>query len=289
MIASDRLGNPVPDNTAINFVTEGGQIQGGTNGQGTCATTAGTCSVTLKSANSRPTDGRVTVLAYALGEKSFVDLNTNNTWDASETFHDLGDPFIDANENGSWDSGEQSWSYASGSTACGSHANGGAVASAYPSSYDDAPSKAGTCSGSMSGTDVRAYVRRLGVITFSGSAAFASTQVFSMNSTCRQTFGLWIMDANNNPMPKASALTTGNNDVTYRAKSSGDLTNATITVNDSAVLDSQHLGGTFHTFTVDGGNTDCPGLAGKLYPAGTFDLIVTTPKGNRTAIPITVN
>lgn len=289
VIASDRLGNPVPDNTAINFVTEGGQIQGGTEGRATCATVAGTCSVTLKSANARPANGRVTVLAYVLGEKSFVDGNANNTWDAGETFHDLGDPFIDANENGSWDLGEQSWSYASGTNGCGSHAGGGAAVTPYPESYDDAPSKANTCNGSMTGTSIRAYARRLGVITFSGSTAYISANSFTMGAVCRKSFSLNVLDVNNNSMPKGSTVSVGSNDVTLIKVSDGKLANAVITVNNPDVPDSTAVGGTTHSFTIDGGNEDCPGQAPKVYPAGQFDLKVTTPSGNVTLIPITIN
>ena len=72
IIASDRLGNPVPDGTAVNFVTQGAQIT-----PASCTTTAGTCTTAFKSANSRQTDGRVSI-AYAIGEKSFVDGNYNN-------------------------------------------------------------------------------------------------------------------------------------------------------------------------------------------------------------------
>jgi len=288
VIASDRLGNPVPDKTAINFVTEGGQIQGGTDGRATCATLAGACSVTLRSANARPTNGRVTVLAYVLGEKSFVDGNANNVWDAGETYYDLGDPFIDANEDGVWNAGEQSWSYASGTSACGAHVSGSATATAYPASYADAPSKTSTCNASMSGTNIRAYVRRLGVLTFSGSTAYISTNSFTMGAVCKRSFSLDVRDVNNNPMPKGSTISVGNNDVTL-IKADGKPVNAVITVNNPEVPDSTAVGGTTHSFTIDGGNEDCPGIAPKVYPAGNFDLKVTTPSGNVTLLPITIN
>lgn len=290
IIASDRLGNPVPDGTAINFVTEGGQIQGGTGGQATCATQSGGCSLTLKSANARPTNGRVTILAYAVGEKSFIDTNANNTWDPGETFYDLGDPFIDNNENGQWDSGEQSWSYASGTQSCGAHVNGGSAVSNYPDSYGDAPSKANTCNGSMSNGGNRAYVRRLGVVTFSGSYADTpSTTSFTMGNNCRMSFGLWVKDANNNPMPSGTTIGTANEYVVFLAPSSGKLTNATITVNNDKVPDTTNVGGTWHVFTVDGGTTDCPGLPDGMYPKGSFNLSVKAPSGATTLIPITIN
>ena len=94
IIASDRLGNPVPNDTAINFVTEGGQIQAikqtQLDGRGIATTTAN-----FASASPVPTDGRITVVAYALGEKSFLDVNGNNVYDVGEDFQDLGDIFLD--------------------------------------------------------------------------------------------------------------------------------------------------------------------------------------------------
>jgi len=76
MRLSDHFNNPVPDGTAVNFITEGGQIIG------SCTTTLGACSSTLTSANPRPLDGRVTVLAFAVGEESFTDTNSNGLADS---------------------------------------------------------------------------------------------------------------------------------------------------------------------------------------------------------------
>ena len=111
---ADRFNNPVPDGTAVTFVTEGGSIQG------SCTTTGGQCAVTWTSQAPRPTDGyagpnppnpnvtggRSTVLAYTVGEESFVDVNGNGVFDDGDSFTDLGEPYLDANENGSYDAGE---------------------------------------------------------------------------------------------------------------------------------------------------------------------------------------
>lgn len=92
LIASDRMGNPVPAGTSINFVSEGGQVVG----VGQIALTNGLASTTVgfQSASPRPANGRITVVAYALGEESFADANGNNVYDAGEDFQDLGDVFI---------------------------------------------------------------------------------------------------------------------------------------------------------------------------------------------------
>lgn len=81
--ASDRSQNPVPDQTAILFWAEKGLITG------TATTTAGIATTTLQTSD-HPADGRVTVLAYAVGEESFVDLNGTNVYAAGDPYQDLG-------------------------------------------------------------------------------------------------------------------------------------------------------------------------------------------------------
>lgn len=104
---ADHFNNPVPDGTAVSFTVEGGSI--GASCQAGLVTelvngilttkkgTPGACSVQFCSANPRAADGRVTVLAYALGEESFVDdpaiPNGINRYDPGEDFQDLCEPF----------------------------------------------------------------------------------------------------------------------------------------------------------------------------------------------------
>lgn len=83
--ASDRSGNPVPDATSIVFWAEGGQIAS------TASTVNGSATAAFKSASPKPADGRVTVLAYAIGEESFIDNNGTNVYALGDPFQDLGD------------------------------------------------------------------------------------------------------------------------------------------------------------------------------------------------------
>ena len=89
MSLADRQGNPVPDGTAVNFVTEGGVMI-----PPTCVTGAvagdSQCTVNIRTQNPRPANGLVSILAYAAGEEDFVDANFNNVFDCSELFTDLG-------------------------------------------------------------------------------------------------------------------------------------------------------------------------------------------------------
>lgn len=113
MAMADRLGNPVPDGTTVNFVaTAGGYVT-----PPTCTTTNSKCSVTLNSGGTRVYK-RVAVLAYASGEQSFTDNNGNNIYDTGEIFVPLGTPYLDENRNGSYDSGEQTIGTAPGSNTC---------------------------------------------------------------------------------------------------------------------------------------------------------------------------
>jgi len=94
IIASDRLANPVPTGTAMNFIAEGGQIE--PIKTTTLVNGLARASANFISASPRPLDGRVTVVAYALGEESFLDTNGNNIWDApaDTQFQDLGSVFL---------------------------------------------------------------------------------------------------------------------------------------------------------------------------------------------------
>jgi len=97
VILSDRFQNPVPDGTAVSFNAEGGQITGG------CTTVGGSCTVDWVSAEPRPSDGRVTIIATAIGEETFLDANSNGYFDdADSTFFDLDEPYRDDDESGDY-------------------------------------------------------------------------------------------------------------------------------------------------------------------------------------------
>ncbi len=315
--ASDRMGNPAPDGTAINFIAEGGQISP------SCTLSSGRCSVSFRSAQYRPqgeltsaqsqgavaavdssgaaiTDssgnplfvqnGRVTVLAYAVGEMSFLDANGNNVFDAGETFYDLGDPFVDANENGKWDSSpvqpdlrEQYLSFApvSSPVACLTrNVNGGTAA--LPANYANALSRENTCGGAWG----KAYVRRSRVIVLSDSYPKLSQTSFAMSSACTRTFGFWLMDRNNNPMPSGTQVSIGTNTVTFTEPASTPSAATVAIGSGSPVGDTTHAGGSWVTMTVDGG-TNCTGTGS--YPSGPVEILTKTPLGGQASVNVTVN
>lgn len=169
VIASDRLGNPVPEGTAINFVAEGGQVQAirfTTLANGLASATAN-----FQSSSPRPTDGRVSVLAYALGEESFLDTNGDNVYTTGEDYQDLGDIFLDRLFNGSFNGAEDQFISLSisGTDACQ------VSASPLLRLGVEAPTRVLSSSGAPLNTCVagwgRAYVRKAIQTVFSTSEA----------------------------------------------------------------------------------------------------------------------
>ena len=98
---ADRFNNPVPDGTAVSFRTEGGSVEP------QCVTTAGACNVVFTGQNPRVSNHRYSVLATAIGEESFTDLNGNGVYDSGEPYTDISEPFLDRNESGARDAASE--------------------------------------------------------------------------------------------------------------------------------------------------------------------------------------
>lgn len=158
--ASDRSGNPVPNGTSIVFWAEGGTIVGSAT---TSLNSAGlaTATANFESSSPRPDDGRITVLAYAIGEETFIDQNGNNVWDPGEPFQDLGDIVKDVQYDGIYDSANDEFvSLAQVASTPSSSACNNSFAATYPQLDDtsaDLAVKPGSCDGTWSG---KTYVRR---------------------------------------------------------------------------------------------------------------------------------
>ncbi|OGA19141.1 MAG: hypothetical protein A3H32_01150 [Betaproteobacteria bacterium RIFCSPLOWO2_02_FULL_63_19] len=295
--AADRLGNIVPDGTAINFIAEGAQIVGQTTGgtaSSTCTTLNGACTVDLVSAEHRPipdsersgisaenalpegpTANRVTVVAYTVGEESFVDANGNNKWDTGETWDDLGDIYIDSNESLEWDENEQFIRYS---------ANNAAECPPLPTDtpkLDNATSKPGTCDGVWG----QAHVRRSMVIVLSGHTAHANTNLVNMGGGCIGVASVLVSDQWGNPMPAGSTLTVSANAVSDSTAPTAKA--AEITVVPETVPSSNAPGGTWHSVKVSVGAGKCATPV-----SGSFDLLVSTPSESTnvtSVLPFTVN
>jgi hypothetical protein len=163
--AADHFNNPVPDGTAISFVSEGGSIGP------SCNTASGACTVTMTSQELRPTNGRVTVLAFAVGEEAFTDTDGDGLADASELVDDNGvssdkpEAFLDSNENSSRDATETFFDFNNN----GSYDAADGKYNGVLCNETTGTSSPGTCSTSKS-----IHVYRNIPIIFSGSTAVVS-------------------------------------------------------------------------------------------------------------------
>jgi hypothetical protein len=290
VLMADQYGNPISDNTAINFVTEGGAV--GSSAQGACTTLDGGCTVPLKSQQFKPINGRVTVLAYAQGVEDFIDSNGDGQYSCTgyvatngsvyrplvdtcpsggEPFTDMGDPFLDA-----------------GSLAATSGVSGaGTLDGVYTSANGDKPFPYDTQVYSASGNVKWGinYIRRSAEIIFSGSVATLIRQVCDSSGSCRdwtaadgnssiiqglagagcanQTLTFRLTDKNNNPLPSGTTVAGADSDkITPQ------------TFYPGIIPSTNSVGGTLHQVTIKK-EAACA--------AGSFTVNVTTPKGTVTS------
>jgi hypothetical protein len=289
---SDANGNPVPDGTVVNFVTDGGTINRScststANDGGLNAAGFSRCSVTLMSANPRPTagtspagvtsvyptNGRVHVLAYLEGTKTYRDVNNNNQFDAGvDIVSDQGDAYRDDNENNRYDAGEFVIAK-SGTLTCVNPAVGGnalLAVNTIGAAGSPAPSRDNTCSGANTiATTVRAQV----AIAFSSSDPFVRNFVvsgsggsFTLNGLMKNADGTFSSLL---PMPSGTGVT---------ATSSAPTCTVTVTPNAVANLPITGLPtanyGSYHVFTTSG--TSCA--------SSTFKLTTIAPSGKSVTI-----
>lgn len=289
---ADHFSNIPPDGTAVNFIAEGARVAA------SCVTVNGDCSVTFNSQSIRPSDGRVTVLAYAVGEESFIDTNGNGVADKvpggtfgpelidilgastdmpeawvdynENSTHDTSEPFIDFDNNGAYDVADGSYN--------------GVLCD------NIAPSSAGTCSPNKT-----IHVRGSIVIVLSGSDPIITTDVATkpnyaggtLNldptggiSGCGgpQSINVRIVDVNGNLMPAGSTVTfTANGDGTVVSKSGN------FPVEDAntpiALIPAYNYS---VTIKGDGSFNPSTGVCTDSTLNGTLDVTVVTPRGKST-------
>jgi hypothetical protein len=269
---ADHFRNPVPDGTVVNFTTEGGSIVG------SCQTTGGTCSSTMTSQAPRPTNGRVTVLAYAVGEESFIDLNGNGVADlvpnemvdTNGASSDMPEAFRDDNENGIRDAGETFIDFNNNNAYDGPDGkfNGVLCNNVTP---PPAGSSAGTCSATKS-----IHVRGSLVIVFSGSTAVISVTSGAITlSACAGTthpVNLRVVDLTGNPMPVGTTITAATTNGTMIGPTS--FTQANTNVTPAPGASNYQL-----SIKDDGPIPVPPAVCADPTPNGLLTITVTTPGG----------
>jgi hypothetical protein len=284
---ADQYGNPVSDNTSVNFITEGGAV--GSAQAGGCVTAGGGCTVQLKSQDFRPVNGRVTVLAYAQGIENFTDSNGDGQYSCSsytdpngnattaayrplvdicatgagEKFEDQGDPFLDTDMNGVYnaDIGDRPVPYNHAAYTASGNGKWGAnfIWRQMEVTFSDSTTKLSrqVCTGDV----CRDWLASDGDVTnVAGVAA----------PTCAtQTLAVRIYDKNNNPMPFGTSI------------AASDVTNVSPQAfAPSSVVSTSAARGTIHFINIKP-NDECK--------AGDFSVLVTTPKGTGTSFKFTAH
>lgn len=298
VMMADQYGNPISDNTAISFVTEGGAV--GSSAQGACTTSNGGCTVSLKSQQFKPVNGRVTVLAYSQGVENFTDSNGDGQYTCTsytdtngnippvyrplidlcvsggEPFDDLPDAFLDA-----------------GSLAATTGVSStGTLDDVYHPGNGDLPFPYNSTTYSATGNARWGinYIRRSAEVVFSGSSATLIRRVIDNGSLrdwrasdgdssiirglagagcSNQTLYFRLVDVNNNPLPFDSEIVSADADKVIPQ-----------TIYPAKIPSTNAIGGTLHQVTIKP-DPDCA--------AGSFTIKVTTPKGNGTAFSFRSN
>jgi hypothetical protein len=196
---SDHFNNPVPNGTPVSFTAEGGSIVA------SCSTVNGACTTTFTSQSPRPSNGRVTVVAYAVGEESFTDNNGNGLADTGELGADLAEVYRDDNESNSRDAGEPFIDFDTNLTFSAPDGKFNGVLCSTPGT--------GICSAVKT-----VHVRASQVIVLSGSTASNISVTpnpidLDLNgstggSGCglTQTLTIDVRDVNGNPMPVGTTI-----------------------------------------------------------------------------------
>lgn len=225
ILAADRFNNPVPDGLAIYFTTEGGAIKP------SCTTVNGSCTVEWRSQNPRPDDGRVTILATAIGEESFTDVNGDGRFDSGDKdywdkenssqgvpfwylrqYKDLPDAFLDNNENLVYDYGETFFDFDENDECKGNYKYNGLLCT------DDAEE---IC------TKELVHVRDDIVIVMSGSDADIDIVSLQVDGDGYRTVSISVSDYNGNSMPGGTTVDVETTNGTIAGETSFEVLNIT--------------------------------------------------------------
>jgi hypothetical protein len=283
---ADHFRNPVPNGTVVNFTSEGGSVVGSCTTFTAANGESGSCSVNLSSQNLRPSNGRVTVLAYAVGEEAFTDLNGNG-WvdlspltelvDANNRSSDLSEAYVDFNEDNVRNTNEPFIDFNSNGIFDGPDGKFNGVLCDDVTAGRSAP---GSCS-----TTKSTNVRGSGVVVFSSSAAditrpptlaltpcvpgpAAGTDPTVRFEKLSQTVTFNIQDVNGNAMPAGTTVSFATNNGTIIS------TPSVFTVPNSSAC-------------VNPGTGNCPASAPSLFAssAGAFSVTIESDASQATAAP----
>ncbi len=155
----------------------------------------------LPQLESAAANGRVSLLAKAIGEESFVDANGNGAFDNGETFTDLPEPFRDDDEDTVYDSGEDFFDF-----------NNNQLRDPLDAIFNGVlcNDNTGRCGGPATRSTGIAEQNRIilsgstPTVTLSGGAALPASIVLANNSA--QAVSFWVDDVNSNVMPGGTTV-----------------------------------------------------------------------------------
>lgn len=270
---SDHFHNPVPDGTAVYFTTSGGSITP------SCTTVKGTCSVNWTSQNPRPTvargakqNGRAVILAYAVGEEYFLDLNGNGLADPSDTWVDDSEAFRDDNESGARQLTESFVDF-----------NNDGSFSAGDLNYN------GVLQGSaFTGAAKTKHVFSNSVIVMSSSEALISNSCggpIPIASGSATTCTITVSDVNNNTMPSGTKVEFVLSDVQSCTGAAGGSCSFSIVNPTDAIIIPQNVAAIGRNIGVTISNKTTVGSIGK----SNLTVKVTSPGGLITSRTYSIN
>lgn len=283
VILSDRFGNPAPANTTVLFQAEGGQVEGACSMDYAFNSGAGDfsfCEVVYTSANPRPTGAeadlavpsasetranRATVLAYSVGEESYVDVNGSGTFDDGDggQWTNLAEVYSDENENGQYDSGE---SYVDGNSNGVHDSNNDALEGGDKFNGVLCEDSVNCSTLSSSSTNISAQLVMIHSESFVG--AWASDEIIAdtFDTSLGTLLQVTIPDTNGNPMPANSIVTL-------------EVSNGSTPFATEFVYPCTSEPAVF-TFIIEPDGTPSVGSA---------QIVVTTPIGNASTINFAIN
>jgi hypothetical protein len=284
---ADAFNNPVPEGTSVSFTTSGGIIDS------SCSTNAlSSCTVKWRNQSPRPVSGKVTILATALGNESFIDTNGNGTYDINDTFSaagntcsrnaptptlvdattacdDLGEAYLDKNQNGTYDIGEvfiDIFGPASSLVKDGVRTPGNSI-------YDGAlcPATGAICTrNSVTVREELMLVLGKSEADTTGNRLIGQPANVAMTANSIQNFSVILRDSNGNSLPAGTTVTIN----------STNLTGTTVSLSPAAV--------TVATNTTGPTTFDVLVKRDATAASGQFQLVVTTPGGATKAYTSTV-
>lgn len=295
---ADHFHNPVPDGTAVYFTSEGGSITP------SCTTVGGVCSAVLTSQALRPANGRVTVLARAIGEEAFIDLDGNGVVsginemiDANNVSTDKGEAYVDYNENGIRDALTEPYfdidgnlSYTGTTTGVGGVGGTATGDGKYNGVLCNATATPALCSTQKSidarSSQVIVFSTSAALITINGGAGIALPPCVAGVLGAPFTFPVTVTDLNGNAMPAGTT-------VAFSATNGSITSSGSYVVPDTSGCRTSFAGcpasaasaafGDIPVTMKSDATSPSAGVCANASGFGNFTVTVTAPKGLITA------